>query len=141
MKRNTSSTTSLTDMGVPAASSEDKLNMFESGEEGTLDYRLRFAMAEHAHRCSAVQCSAACCRCWYRWRSMLFPCLNALSRGQFIARIPHAFSAPPLRRYICTCSGKRKGTKQIGRQSYGSRKFRSSFSTREARSFFYVQLW
>lgn len=46
-------------MGVPAASSEDKLNMFESGEEGTLDYRLRFAMAEHAHRCSAVQYSAA----------------------------------------------------------------------------------
>lgn len=46
-------------MGVPAASAEDKLNIFESGEEGTLDYRLRFAMAEHAHRCSAVQYSAA----------------------------------------------------------------------------------
>lgn len=55
MKRSGSSTTSLTDMGVPAASAEDKLNIFESGEEGTLDYRLRFAMAEHAHRCSAVQ--------------------------------------------------------------------------------------
>ncbi|CAN0292757.1 unnamed protein product [Ectocarpus sp. 6 AP-2014] len=49
MKRSGSSTTSLTDMGVPAASAEDKLNIFESGEEGTLDYRLRFAMAEHAH--------------------------------------------------------------------------------------------
>lgn len=51
MKRNGSSTTSLTDMGVQGPNADNKLNIFESGEEGTLDYRLRFAMEEHAHRC------------------------------------------------------------------------------------------
>lgn len=48
MKRNTSSTTSLTDMGVKD-SGDNKLNIIETGEEGTLDYRLRYAMEEHAH--------------------------------------------------------------------------------------------
>lgn len=38
-------------MGVQCPNSDNKLNIFESGEEGTLDYRLRFAMEEHAHRC------------------------------------------------------------------------------------------
>lgn len=50
MKRSGSSTTSLTDMGVASTDPENRLNIFESGEEGTLDYRLRFAMEEHAHR-------------------------------------------------------------------------------------------
>lgn len=54
MKRSGSSTTSLTDMGMAPANADDKLNIFESGEEGTLDYRLRFAMQEHAHRCANV---------------------------------------------------------------------------------------
>lgn len=52
MKRSGSSTTSLTDMGVQGPNADNKLNIFESGEEGTLDYRLRFAMEEHAHRCA-----------------------------------------------------------------------------------------
>lgn len=48
MKRN-SSTTSLTDMGVKTENG-GSINIYESGEEGTLDYRLRFAMEENCHR-------------------------------------------------------------------------------------------
>lgn len=50
MKRSGSSTTSLAEMGVTSDTGDNKLNIFESGEVGTLDYRLRFAMEEHAHR-------------------------------------------------------------------------------------------
>lgn len=50
MKRNASSTTSLTDMGVKSENSDDRLSIVETGEKGTLDYRLRYAMAEHEHR-------------------------------------------------------------------------------------------
>lgn len=47
MKRNSSSSTSLTDMGL--TEKDGTLDIIETGEEGTLDYRLRFAMAEHSH--------------------------------------------------------------------------------------------
>lgn len=60
MKRSGSSTTSLTDMGVSCPNADNKLNIFESGEEGTLDYRLRFAMEEHAHRCACMHACIAC---------------------------------------------------------------------------------
>lgn len=50
MKRNSSSSTSLADMGLKTENGGN-LDIIETGEEGTLDYRLRFAMAEHAHRC------------------------------------------------------------------------------------------
>ena len=55
MKRNTSSTTSLTDMGVRSEGSDEKLNILETGEKGTHDYRLTYAMAQHEHRQDAVK--------------------------------------------------------------------------------------
>lgn len=76
MKRNTSSTTSLTDMGVKSDNGDNKLNIIETGEEGTLDYRLRYAMAEHSHRCvcTCVNKAAAVGHTQSTWRGRTRVC-------------------------------------------------------------------